>query len=70
MNTRDIGLNHGCGKGDADRTDNVEAFRANYDEIDWHRTPEPPVCATCGMQLRTDYLGSYCPQGHYNQIAL
>lgn len=27
----------GAGKGDADRTTNVEAFRTNYDEIDWGR---------------------------------
>lgn len=24
-----------AGKGDADRTSDVEAFRSNYDEIDW-----------------------------------
>lgn len=28
----------GAGKGDADRTSDVEAFRTNYDEIDWGRS--------------------------------
>lgn len=27
----------GAGKGDADRTSDVESFRANYDEINWGR---------------------------------
>lgn len=34
--SRDIGLNHGAGKGDADRTSNLKLFKANFDEIIWY----------------------------------
>jgi hypothetical protein len=34
-NTRDLGLVGGNGKGDADRTDNNDAFQRNFDLIDW-----------------------------------
>lgn len=34
-NTRDIGLNHGAGKGDANRTTNIKVFKSNFDLIDW-----------------------------------
>lgn len=42
-NTRDIGLNHGLGKGDKNRSDS-KAFRRGYWEIDWSRRwkfPQP-----------------------------
>jgi hypothetical protein len=35
-------LNHGGGKGDKDRTENVEAFKKNHDLINWFDdTPLP-----------------------------
>lgn len=32
---RSLFPSHGCGKGDADRTDNVEAFQRNFDDINF-----------------------------------
>lgn len=34
MNTRDLGMGSGAGKGDSDRS---PGWREHYDEIDWHR---------------------------------
>ena len=48
-------------KGDADRTQDRAAYRANYDNIDWGTPPPPPqvrreppgvgvlVCVLCGV---------------------
>lgn len=40
--SRDLGLNHGPGKGSANRVDNVAEYQKNYEAIDWHRgAPKP-----------------------------
>lgn len=33
--SRDVGLNHGPGKGSAPRNNSSKAFRDNFSEIDW-----------------------------------
>lgn len=33
--SRDVGLNHGAGKGSAPRNNSSKAFRDNFDGIDW-----------------------------------
>lgn len=35
MNTRDIGLNYGAGKGDAPRYTANETWKQNFDAINW-----------------------------------
>jgi hypothetical protein len=44
-------LNHGAGKGDADRTENVEAFKKNYEGIDF--TKELPTDTTSEVLVNT-----------------
>lgn len=34
LTNRDV-VNHGAGKGDKTRVTDVQAYRANFDEIDW-----------------------------------
>jgi len=45
MKSRDIGLDHGPGKGSASRITDTKAFISNFDEIDWgrKRTESKPV---------------------------
>lgn len=41
-----------AGKGDGDRTADVDAYRANYDEIDWQRAA--PLSKTTLETIRRD----------------
>lgn len=38
---RNIGLNHGAGKGDKSRITNVSAYRENFSAIDWRSKKRP-----------------------------
>src|SRR5579859_4249672 len=46
-NTRDMFPGSGAGKGDANRVRNVDAYRKNYEEINWgHRPASNPQPGT------------------------